>query len=97
MKNEALQDAISMLDDKYIEEAQKPFAKRKTAPTAIKICFAAAACAAAVCAFVFFPRGRAADILVFGEIRLQVLLRYAAMTMKPALFGRMRSKALTFP
>ena len=67
MKNEALQDAISMLDDKYIEEAQKPFAKRKTAPMAIKICFAAAACAAAVCAFVFFPRGRAADILVFGE------------------------------
>lgn len=67
MKNEALTNAVSMLDDKYIEEAQKPFAKRKTAPTAIKICFAAAACAAAVCAFVFFPRGRAADILVFGE------------------------------
>ena len=50
MKNEALQDAVSMIDDKYIEEAQKPFAKRKTASTAIKICFAAAACAAAVCA-----------------------------------------------
>ena len=67
MKHEALQDAVSMIDDKFIEEAQKPFSKRKTAPTAIKICFAAAACAAAVCAFVFFPRGKAADILVFGE------------------------------
>ena len=67
MKNEAFTNAVSMLDDKFVEEAQKPFAKRKTAPTAIKICFAAAACAAAVCAFVLFPRGKAADILVFGE------------------------------
>lgn len=67
MKNEALQDAVSMIDDKYIEEAQKPFAKRKIAPTAIKICFAAAACAAAVCAVVFIPHGKAADILVSGK------------------------------
>lgn len=67
MKNEALQDAVSMLDDKYIEEAQQPFPKRKIAPTAIKICLAAAACAAAVCAVMFIPHGRAADILVFGK------------------------------
>ena len=67
MKNEALQDAVSMIDDKYIEEAQKPFAKRKTASTAIKICFAAAACAAAVCAVVFIPHGKAADILISGK------------------------------
>lgn len=67
MKNEALQDAVSMIDDKYIEEAQKPFAKRKTSSTAIKICFAAAACAAAVCAVVFIPHGKAADILISGK------------------------------
>ena len=67
MKNDALQEAVSMIDDKYVEEAQKPFQRRKSAPTAIKICFAAAACAAAVCAVVFIPHGKAADILVSGK------------------------------
>lgn len=67
MKNEALQEAVSMIDDKYVEEAQKPFQKRRTAPTALKICLAAAACAAAVCAVVFIPHGKAADILVSGK------------------------------
>lgn len=66
MKHEALEDAVSMLDDKYIEEAQKPFPKRKAAPLAIKICFAAA-CAAAVCAFLFIPQGKSADILISGK------------------------------
>ena len=67
MKNEALQEAVSMIDDKYVEEAQKPFPKRKAAPTAIKICLAAAACAAAVCAVLFIPQGKAVDILVSGK------------------------------
>lgn len=66
MKHEAFTEAISMLDDKFVEEAQKPFAKRNSAP-AIRICFAAAACAAAICAFLFIPRGKPADILVHGE------------------------------
>lgn len=66
MKHEAFSEAVSMIDDKFIEEAQKPFPKRKSAP-AIKICFAAAACAAAICAFLFVPRGKPADILVRGE------------------------------
>lgn len=66
MKHEAFTEAISMLDDKFVEEAQKPFAKRNSAP-AIRICFAAAACAAAICAFLFVPRGKPADILVHGE------------------------------
>lgn len=67
MKHEALQDAVSMIDDKYIEEAQTPSVKRSFAPRIIKIGFAAAACAAAVCAFLFFPRGKSAEILVCGQ------------------------------
>lgn len=66
MKHEAFVEAVSMLDDKFVEEALKPFPKRSSAP-ALRICFAAAACAAAICAFLFIPRGKAADILVRGE------------------------------
>lgn len=66
MKHEAFSEAVSMIDNKFVEEAQKPFRKRKSAP-AIKICFAAAACAAAICAFLFIPRGKASEILVRGE------------------------------
>ena len=55
MKHEAFSEAVSMIDDRFVEEAQKPFRKRKSAP-AIKLCFAAAACAAAICAFLFIPR-----------------------------------------
>jgi len=66
MKHEAFTKAVSMLDDKFVEEARKPFPKRSSAP-ALRICFAAAACAAAICAFLFIPRGKAADILVRGE------------------------------
>lgn len=66
MKHEAFSEAVSMIDDRFVEEAQKPFRKRKSAP-AIKLCFAAAACAAAICAFLFIPRGKAPDILVRGE------------------------------
>lgn len=67
MKHEAFSDALSMIDDKFVVEAQKPIAKRSFAPTVIKIGFAAAACAAAVCAFILFPRGNSADILISGE------------------------------
>lgn len=67
MKHEAFTDALSMIDDKFVEEAQKPAVKRSFAPTVIKIGFAAAACAAAVCAFIFLPKGNAADILISGE------------------------------
>lgn len=66
MKHEAFTEAVSMIDDKFIEEAQKPFPKRKSA-SAVKICVAAAACAAAICAVLFIPRGKAADILINGE------------------------------
>ena len=66
MKHEALTDAISMLDDGLIEEAQQPFHKRR-ASSAIKLCAAAPACAAAVGAFLLIPRGGSADILIMGE------------------------------
>ncbi len=65
MKNEALSDAVSMIDDKFIAEAQEPFQKRSSSPVIIKIC-AAAACAAAA-AFLLIPRGHSADILIYGE------------------------------
>lgn len=65
MKHEALSDAVSMIDDKFIAEAQEPFQKRSSSPLIIKIC-AAAACAAAA-AFLLIPRGQSADILIYGE------------------------------
>lgn len=65
MKHEALTEAISMLDDELIAEAQEPFRKRRIAP-AIRFCAAAAACAAAVGAFLLIPRGSGADILIMG-------------------------------
>ncbi len=63
MKHEALTDAISMLDDELLAEAQEPFLKRRIAPSAIKIC----AAAAAVCALLMIPRGGGADILIMGK------------------------------
>ena len=67
MKHEAFQDAVSMIDDRFVEEAQTFAVKRSFAPNIIKIGFAAAACAAAVFAILFFPRGKSADILVCGQ------------------------------
>lgn len=67
MKHEALTEAISMLDDRLLEEAQQPFRKRSALPLALKACGAAAVCAAAVGAFLLIPRGSGADILVLGE------------------------------
>ncbi len=64
MKHEALTDAISMLDDDLVAEAQEPFRKHSAAPV-ISFC-AAAACAAAVFAFVLLPKGSGAEILVMG-------------------------------
>lgn len=64
MKNEALSDAVSMIDDRFIAEAQEPFQKRCSSPLKIKIC-AAAACIAA--AFLLIPRGQSADVLIYGE------------------------------
>lgn len=66
MKHEALTEAISMLDDELIAEAQEPFRRRRVAP-AIRICAAAAACAAAVGAFLLIPRGGRTDILIMGQ------------------------------
>lgn len=67
MKHEALTEAISMLDDRLIAEAQQPFKKRSVLPAVMKLCGAAAVCAAAVGAFLLIPRGSGADILVLGE------------------------------
>ena len=67
MKHEALTEAISMLDDRLIDEAQQPFKMRSALPAVMKLCGAAAVCAAAVGAFLLIPRGSGADILVFGE------------------------------
>lgn len=64
MKHEALSDAVSMIDYRFIAEAQEPFQKRSSSPLIIKIC-AAAACIAA--AFLLIPRGQSADILIYGE------------------------------
>ena len=65
MKHEALTEAISMLDDELIAEAQQPFRKRRFS-TAVKFCAAAASCAAVVGAFLLIPRGGGVDILVMG-------------------------------
>ena len=64
MKHEALADAITMLDDDIIAEAQEPFRRRSPLPI-FGACTAAAACAAA--GIVFFVSGRSGtDILVMG-------------------------------
>lgn len=65
MKHEALSDAVSMIDDRFIAEAREPFQKHSSSPLIIKIC-AAAACVAAA-AFLLIPRGQSADILIYGE------------------------------
>ncbi|MGN1339082.1 MAG: hypothetical protein ACI4WS_02200 [Oscillospiraceae bacterium] len=54
-----------MLDDELVAEAQQPFRKRGHAPV-IRLCAAAAACAAAVFGLLLIPKG-GADILVMGS------------------------------
>ena len=67
MKHEALVDAISMLDDELIAEAQQPFRKRRALP-ALRLCAAAAACAAVVGAVLLIPRGGVeTGILIMGQ------------------------------
>lgn len=66
MKQEALTQAISMIDDELLAEAQQPSARRRAFPTALKICIGAAACAAAVGLSLLIPRGGSAGILVYG-------------------------------
>ncbi|MGN1422578.1 MAG: hypothetical protein ACI4XA_04315, partial [Oscillospiraceae bacterium] len=64
MKHEALVDAITMLDDDIIAEANEPFRRRRPLPI-IGACTAAAACAAA--GIIIFLSGRnGTDILVMG-------------------------------
>lgn len=65
MKHEALTDAISMLDDDLVAEALEPFRKRRYAPV-IRLCAAAAACAAVVCGFLLIPKDSGTNILVMG-------------------------------
>lgn len=67
MKHEALTQAISMIDDELLAEAQEPSERRRAFPTALKICIGAAACAAAVGLSLLIPRGGGAGILVYGE------------------------------
>lgn len=67
MKHEALTQAISMIDDELLAEAQEPSKRRGAFPTALKICIGAAACAAAVGLSLLIPRGGSAGILVYGE------------------------------
>ncbi|MDY4588083.1 MAG: hypothetical protein SPD47_06500 [Oscillospiraceae bacterium] len=67
MKQEALTQAISMIDDELLAEAQEPSKWRRAFPTALKICIGAAACAAAVGVSLLIPRGGSAGILVYGE------------------------------
>lgn len=67
MKHEALTQAISMIDDELLAEAQEPSKRRRAFPTALKICIGAAACAAAVGLSLLIPRGGSAGILVYGE------------------------------
>ena len=67
MKHEALTQAISMIDDELLAEAQEPSKRRRALPTALKICIGAAACAAAVGVSLLIPRGGSAGILVYGE------------------------------
>ena len=66
MKHEAFTQAISMLDDELIAEAQQPFGKRNYA-SVIGFCSAAAVCAAAVTSILLLPRGSGAEILVMGQ------------------------------
>lgn len=67
MKHEALTEAISMIDDELLAEAQQPSKRRSAFPAVLKICMGAAACAAAVGLFLLIPRGGSSDILVYGE------------------------------
>ncbi len=66
MKHEAFVDAVSMLDDDIIAEAQEPFS-RKSRARAIGFCSAAAACAAVIGAILLFPGEKGADFLVMGK------------------------------
>ena len=66
MKHEAFVDAVSMLDDDIIAEAQEPF-RRKIHARLIVSCSAAAACAAVLGAILLLPERNGADILVMGK------------------------------
>ena len=66
MKHEAFVDAVTMLDDDIIAEAQEPF-RRKSRAKVIGFCSAAAACAAVIGAVLLLPGGNGADILVMGR------------------------------
>lgn len=63
MKHEALTQAISMIDDELLAEAQEPSERRRAFPTALKICIGAAAVGLSL----LIPRGGGAGILVYGE------------------------------
>ena len=67
MKHEALTDAISMLDDDILAEAQEPFRRRSAAPILMKSCLAAAALCAAVAGFLLIPKSGGVDVLIMGE------------------------------
>ena len=54
MKHEAFVDAVTMLDDDIIAEAQEPF-RRKSRAKVIGFCSAAAACAAVIGAVQLLP------------------------------------------
>lgn len=66
MKHEAFVDAVTMLDDDIIAEAQEPF-RRKSHAKVIGFCSAAAACAAVIGAVLLLPGGNSVDILVMGR------------------------------
>ncbi len=66
MKHEAFVDAVTMLDDDIIAEAQEPF-RRKSRAKVIGFCSAAAACAAVIGAVLLLPGGNDVDILVMGR------------------------------
>lgn len=66
MKHEAFVDAVTMLDDDIIAEAQEPF-RRKSRAKVIGFCSAAAACAAVIGAVLLLPGGNGVDILVMGR------------------------------
>ncbi len=66
MKHEAFVDAMSMLDDDIIAEAQEPF-RRNSHGKLIAFCSAAAACAAVIGTLLLLPGGKGAEILVMGR------------------------------
>lgn len=65
MKHEAFVDAVSMLDDDIISEAQEPFHRRSRARI-IAFC-SAAACAALTGLFLLLPGEKGSDIIVMGR------------------------------